>query len=146
MTGSDGALLVTTELAIPWRELAFRATPGGGPGGQHVNRSATRIELWWNVRESTALSDEQRALLEARLARRLDRQGRLRLVSDARRSQSRNREAAVERLVKVLAAALHVAPPRKRTRPTRSSVERRLGEKKRRSDTKRARQHRADDE
>lgn len=146
MADQDGMLHVTPALAIPWRELSFRATPGGGPGGQHVNRSATRVELWWNLRESPALSEDQRALLTSRLGKRLDRLGRLRLVSTAERSQARNRNAAVKRFVKLLAAALHVSPPRRKTRPTRAAVERRLVEKKRRSGTKQSRRHRADDE
>ena len=72
----------------------------------------------------------------ARLARRLDRTGRIRLVSDERRSQRQNREAAVERFIKVIASALHVARPRKATKPSRSAVERRLQTKKKRATTK----------
>src|SRR4029079_8965075 len=123
-------------LSIPWRELAFHATSAGGAGGQHVNRTATRIELRWNVAESPSLSEAQRTLLLAKLARRLDRTGRIRVVSDERRSQRQNREAAVERFIKVIASGLHVARPRKKTKPTRSSVERRLETKKRRAGTK----------
>jgi ribosome-associated protein len=140
MTGSDGSVEITPALSIPWRELAFHATSAGGAGGQHVNRTATRIELRWNVAESPSLTDAQRALLLARLAKRLDRTGRIRLVSDERRSQRQNREAAVERFIKVVASALHVARPRKKTRPTRSSVERRLDTKKKRASTKATRQ------
>ena len=101
-----------------------------------MNRTATRIELRWNVAESPSLSEAQRALLLAKLARRLDRTGRIRVVSDERRSQRQNREAAVERFIKVIASWLHVARPRKKTKPTRSSVERRLETKKRRAGTK----------
>ena len=136
MTGNDGSIEITPALSIPWRELAFHATSAGGAGGQHVNRTATRIELRWNVVESPSLSEAQRALLLAKLARRLDRNGRIRVVSDERRSQRQNREAAVERFIKVIASGLHVARPRKKTKPTRSSVERRLETKKRRAGTK----------
>lgn len=139
MTGTDGSIEITPALRIPWRELAFRASSAGGAGGQHVNRTATRIELRWNVLESPSLTDAQRALLLARLHRRLDRAGRIRLVSDARRSQRQNRDAAVERFTALLASALFVARPRKATRPTRSSVERRLETKKRRAGTKQTR-------
>ena len=136
MTGSDRSLEITPGLSIPWRELSFHASSAGGAGGQHVNRTATRIELRWNVAESPSLSDAQRAHLLARLARRVDRTGRIRVVSDERRSQRQNRDAAVERFINVIAAALHVAKPRKATKPTRSSVERRLDAKKRRAGTK----------
>jgi ribosome-associated protein len=136
MPGDDGRLRITASLAIPRSELTFRASRSSGPGGQHVNRSATRVELWWNVAESRSLSDPQRGLLLHRLRRRLDRSGRLRLVSDEQRSQTRNRVAAAERLVKLLAAALHVAPPRKATRRTVGSVEQRLEAKRRRAAAK----------
>jgi ribosome-associated protein len=139
MTGSDGTIQITPALVIPWRELAFHATAAGGAGGQHVNRTATRVELRWNVAESPSLTDAQRALLLTRLKKRLDKSGRVRVVSDARRSQRLNKDAAVERFVKLVAAALHVARPRKATRPTRSSVERRLESKKRRAGTKASR-------
>ncbi len=139
MTGTDDNIEITPALRIPRRELAFHASSAGGAGGQHVNRTATRIELRWNVLESPSLTEAQRALLMARLHRRLDRAGRIRLVSDTRRSQRQNRDAAVERFTALLAAALHVARPRKATRPTRSSVERRLETKKRRARTKQVR-------
>ena len=139
MTGSDGSIEITPALTIPWRELAFHATAAGGAGGQHVNRTASRVELRWNVAESPSLTDAQRALLLARLRKRLDKTGRVRVVSDERRSQRLNKDAAVERFVKLVAAALHVARPRKATRPTRSSVERRLESKKRRAGTKASR-------
>src|SRR5262245_49191924 len=139
MTSSDGTIEITPALTIPWRELAFHATSAGGAGGQHVNRTASRVELRWNVVESPSLSDAQRTLLLSRLKKRLDRTGRIRVVSDERRSQRLNKDAAVERFVKLVASALHVARPRKATRPTRSSVERRLDTKKRRAGIKTSR-------
>lgn len=139
MIGEDGLLEITPTVRLPLKELTFRATPAGGPGGQHANRSSTRVELWWTPAESASLSEAERALVLARLARRLDTGGRLRIVSAERRSQSRNREAAMERLVALVAAALHVTPPRRRTRPTRASVEARLQGKRRRAARKRDR-------
>ena len=139
MTSSDGTIEITPALVIPWRELAFHATSAGGAGGQHVNRTASRVELRWNVAESPSLSDAQRALLLTRLKKRLDKGGRIRIVSDDRRSQRLNKDAAVERFIKLVAAALHVARPRRPTKPTRSSVERRLESKKRRAGTKASR-------
>jgi ribosome-associated protein len=139
MIEADGTLQVTPRLRIPWRELAFHASRAGGPGGQHVNKTSTRIELRWNLVESPSLSENQRQLLLERLSSRLDRRGRIRVVSDERRSQRQNRDVAVDRLVRLLAAALHVARPRKATKPTRASVEQRLGTKKHRSETKQGR-------
>jgi ribosome-associated protein len=146
MTGSDGTIRITPALTIPWRELSFHASTAGGAGGQHVNRTASRIELRWNVVESPSLSDAQRAHLLGRLRKRLDKTGRIRVISDERRSQRLNKDAAVERFVKLVASALHVARPRKATRPTRSSVERRLESKKRRAGTKASRKAVAPDE
>lgn len=136
---------VAPGVRIPGAELLMRAVTGGGPGGQHVNRSATRIELKWNVRTSRALSDEQRARVATRLASRLDNEGFLRIVAGEYRSQLQNRRAATERLVQILARALVVQRPRKATRPTRGSVEKRLTDKRRRADTKQQRRRDTDD-
>ena len=133
---------VVPGVCIPASELEITAISGSGPGGQHVNRSATRIALQWNVRHTRALRDEQRALVVARLASRVD--GELRIVAGEYRSQQQNRRAAIERLVQLVSRALIVQKPRKATRPTRGSVERRLTEKRQRGETKRRR--RPDDE
>lgn len=130
------AVPINPELTIPLAELEFRATPAGGPGGQHVNRSSTRIELWWDVAGSPSLTDEQRALLFERLHNRLDGSGRLRIVSAVHRSQARNRDEAVRRFRDVVARGLVVPRRRKPTRPSRASVERRLAEKRKRAEKK----------
>jgi ribosome-associated protein len=135
----DGSLEITPSLLLPLTELEYRATRSGGPGGQHVNTSSTRIELWWDARASTALSEEQRARLLERLATRLDGEGRLRVVASESRSQLRNREAATERLRELIAAALVVRKPRKRTKPGRAAKAARLDAKRRRSALKRER-------
>lgn len=132
-------LRINGRLAIPRAELRYLASRSGGPGGQHVNTSSTRIELWWDVSASVALSRAQREQLLARLAPRLDGAGRLRIVSDAHRSQLRNREAVTERLREVVAAALVVPKVRRPTRPSRAAKQRRLDEKKRRGAVKRDR-------
>jgi ribosome-associated protein len=121
---------------IPLHELTFRATRAGGPGGQHVNTSSTRVELWWNALGSPSLTDAERALLVTAIGHRLDGEGWIRLVSARTRSQLRNREAVIERLQRLVADAL--VPPKRRhkTKPPRSAAERRLKEKKQRSATK----------
>jgi ribosome-associated protein len=130
---------------VPETELEIRATRAGGPGGQHVNKVSTRIEVVWDVATSPSLADEQRSRLLARLASRLDRRGRLRVVSDASRSQRRNLETAVERLRETVRRALHVPKPRKPTRPSKAAVERRLETKKRRATKKKERRGPPDD-
>ena len=135
----DGHLEITPALSIPLGELEYRATRSGGPGGQHVNTSSTRIELWWDVRSSAAPTEEQRARLLTRLSHRLDGEGRLRVVASASRSQLRNREAATERLRELLAAGLQVRKPRKATKPSRAAKAARLEAKRRRSALKRDR-------
>ena len=136
---SASHVVVNDDLAIPRDELTYRATRSGGPGGQHVNTSSTRVELRWSVRDSSSLSDEQRARLEHRLASRLDSDGRIRLVSSGSRSQLQNREEVTERLRTILARALEVPKPRKRTRMPRAAKERRLTDKKRRGEIKKMR-------
>lgn len=138
-------LVVTPELSIPLAEIVIRATPSSGPGGQHVNRSATRIEAVWNVTTSPALTDAQRSRLRLRLASRLDSDGGLHVVASDRRSQLQNRGAALERLAGIVGRALAVPRTRRATRPTRASKERRLDSKKRRGDTKRERRRPTDD-
>ena len=140
-TGID----VAPGVRIPEVELLVRAITGSGPGGQHVNRSATRIELRWNVRTTRALSEVQRARVMAKLASRLDSDGMMRIVAGEFRSQQQNRRAAFARLTAVVGRALVVPPSRKATRPTRASVERRLDDKRRRADTKQDRRGGLDD-
>ena len=139
-------LVLTDQLTVPLAELDFRATRAGGPGGQHVNRSSTRIELWWNVAGSPSLSDEQRDLITARLASRLSGDGWIRIVAANRRSQLQNREEAVARFITTIQNALHVHRPRKRTRVPHAAKEARLEDKRRRSGIKSSRRPvRADD-
>jgi len=132
-------LEITAELSIPLSELEYRASRSGGPGGQHVNTSSTRVEVWWDVAGSAAPTADQRARLLQKLAARLDSNGRLRLVSSGTRSQLRNREEATERLRNVIAAALVVPKRRKPTKPSRAAKAARLEAKRRRATTKRER-------
>lgn len=135
----DNALEITPDLRLPLSELEYRASRSGGPGGQHVNTSSTRIEVSWDVAGSPSLTPEQRAQLLERLGTRLDSSGRLRLVSSGTRSQLRNREDVTERLQSVVAAALAVRKKRKATKPSRAAKAARLEAKRRRAMTKRRR-------
>lgn len=136
---AGSALVVDPHLSIPRHELSFRATRAGGPGGQHVNTSSTRVELLWNVENARSLSDEQRARLRERLGTRLDGAGNVRVVASAFRSQTRNREDAEERLAALVRRALMVPKTRKKTRPSRAAKEKRLQSKQKRSEKKRDR-------
>lgn len=148
MTGSSpppeagNGLAINDALTIPRSELRARASRSGGPGGQHVNTSSSRIEVEWNVRTSAVLDEAQRSRLLDKLATRIDGEGDLRVVASDSRSQTQNRRRAEERLASLVRAALVMPKPRRKTRPTRASKEARLGEKKRRADTKRHRRWR----
>jgi ribosome-associated protein len=130
---------VNDALTIPQRELEYRATRSGGPGGQHVNTSSTRVELTWDVAASPSLSDEQRGRILEKLKNRIDDAGVLRLTSSTSRSQLQNREDVTARLARLVADALKVQKPRKRTKPSKRAKEKRLKTKKQRSETKRRR-------
>ena len=132
-------LHVSPELRLPLSELEFRATRSGGPGGQHVNTSSTRVEVSWDLAGSPSLTPEQRERLLRRLATRLDSGGQLRLVSSASRSQLRNKEDVTERLRRIIAEGLVVPKARKRTKPSRAAKAARLEDKRRRGATKRDR-------
>ena len=135
----DGYLSIIPGFQLPLSELEYRASRSGGPGGQHVNTSSTRVEVWWDVAGSAAPTADQRERLLRKLATRLDSNGRLRLVSSGTRSQLRNREEVTERLRDVVAAALMVPKKRKPTRPSRAAKAARLEAKRRRATTKRER-------
>jgi ribosome-associated protein len=132
-------LRITDDLFIPRAELSYRASRSGGPGGQHVNTSSTRVELVWNATESPSLTDAQRALIQEKLANRINAEGELQVVTGEHRSQFKNKEAVTERFAELLREALHVAKPRRKTKPSRASREQRLQAKKRRSETKKMR-------
>lgn len=129
--------------SIPEDELVFVATRGGGPGGQHVNKVATRIELRFDVAGSPSLDDGQKLRLHEKLGGRISGEGVLRIVASSERSQRANREAALERFVGMLQRAFEEEAPRVPTRVPRAQKRRRLDEKKRRAETKRLRRGRA---
>jgi ribosome-associated protein len=132
-------------LSIPSDELSFTFSTSSGPGGQHANRSATRADVAWNIETSRVLGGRQRALIKQRLRNRIDSSGNLRLSSDRYRSQTRNRRDVLERLGTMVSEALRPRKARVPTAPTGSSVRRRLSEKKRRGEIKRARRTTTDE-
>ena len=136
---SDNALLIGPDLRIPLSELQYRTSRSGGPGGQHVNTSSTRVEVTWNVADSPSLSPEQRTRLLQQLATRLDTEGQVRLVSSGTRSQLRNKDDVTDRLRSTIAAALVVPKKRKPTKPSRAAKAARLEAKRKRAATKRQR-------
>jgi ribosome-associated protein len=120
-------------LSVPISEIEIRASRSSGPGGQHANVTASRIEATFDVHGSSVLSEAQKARISAKLGPRVT------AVAQDARSQARNRELALQRLAQRLRDALHVPRPRTKTRPTLASNRRRLDDKRRRSDTKQGR-------
>jgi ribosome-associated protein len=135
MARMDGdAIRVNGSLTLPRGEVELRFSRSSGPGGQHAQRNETRVEAVFDVEASETLSDAQKARITERIG------PVVRAIAQDERSQSRNRELALERLAEQLREALRVRRPRRATKPTRASKERRLDEKRRRGDTKRLRQ------
>jgi ribosome-associated protein len=135
----DEGIRVAENTVIPLDEIELRASRSSGPGGQHANVTASRVEAVFEVEASDALSDEQRELLRRRLGERVTA-----IAQDAR-SQARNRELALERLREKLTAGLRRPKPRRPTRPSRAARERRLEQKRRASQRKRQRRRPLDD-
>jgi ribosome-associated protein len=129
----DDPIQIGRHTAIPLREVVVRASRSSGPGGQHANVTDSRIEAIFDVAASTALTDEQKRRVIARLGPRV-----VAVAQDAR-SQTRNRELALERLARRLSSALAVQRPRTPTSPSRAARQRRLASKRRQSERKRER-------
>jgi len=133
-TDVEGDLEVRPGLVLPASELRWRYTSSGGPGGQHANRSQSKAIVRFDIERSTALNARQRERLMAKLGPEIE------VGSEDNRSQWQNRRVARERLAERLASALVVPRSRKKTRPSRGAVQRRLNAKSRRSEVKRGRQ------
>jgi ribosome-associated protein len=127
------SIRVTRSVSIPRSEIELRFSRSSGPGGQHAQKSDTRVEAVFEVESSSALSETQKRRVVSRAG------PVLRAVAQDQRSQWRNRELATERLVDQLREALRVPRPRRATKPTKASVQKRLEGKRRRSDVKRLR-------
>ncbi len=126
-------------ITVPDNELDIKASRASGAGGQHVNKTSSRIEITWNIQESRAISDEQRKTLLERLAKRIASDGTVRVVASESRSQKQNRESAEQRLGELIRKALAPRKKRKPTRRPRAANEARLASKKLRSLKKRER-------
>ncbi len=139
MTAARNLLAVNESLSIPRSELDVRVSRSSGAGGQHVNKTSSRVEIFWNIVGSHAVSEEQRGRLREKLASRLTTEGSIRVVASDMRSQSRNRELAEERLADLVRRALVIPRKRRATKPKRAAKEARLDSKKRHSTKKRDR-------
>lgn len=135
----DDLIHINNQVAIPRVELDFRYSRSSGPGGQHAQKTSTRVELLFDVAHSHSLDPEQQARVRKRLASYIDAEGVLHLVSQSERSQYRNREEVVERFQALMSQALKRRKRRKPTKPTAASQERRLKRKRRRGEKKKRR-------
>jgi len=130
---------ITANISIREDELIFKASRSAGPGGQNVNKVNTRMTLLFNVANCESFTDAQKQRIRTRLSTRVDKNGRIRIVSQKFRTQKANRRAAVERLQQLLTDALKTRPVRKKTRIPYAVKQRRLEEKRKRSRLKRQR-------
>jgi ribosome-associated protein len=130
---------ITERLSIPEQEFTFTASRSSGPGGQHVNKVSSRVTLQFDVAASPSLSEAQKQRIMSRLATRTTKDGVLRVVAQAHRSQAANRRTAVERFATLLREALAETPPRRQTKIPPAVRQRRLTEKRRRGQLKQQR-------
>lgn len=126
-------------LKILLTELEHKTSRSSGPGGQHVNKTESRVEIHWNLRESKAVSDYERILLLSRLSNKLTTEGKLIVSSEMHRSQLKNKEDARQKLVLLITTSLQKRKKRIATHPTKSSIEKRISVKKKRAQIKRNR-------
>jgi ribosome-associated protein len=136
-------IVVTPRLTIPAGELGIAFARSGGPGGQNVNKVASKVDLRWNPTTSSALTEDDRAWLLSRLASRLTNDGELIVTSTLTRDQIKNRDDAMSKMALIVRAALDRPKNRRATRPTKASKRRRVEGKRHRAEIKRNR--RADD-
>ena len=138
-------IVIDQRLSIPDDEVRFEMSRSGGPGGQHVNTSSTRVTLVFDLGASRALEDAAKAVIARKLATRISGEGLLRVTVQKHRSQKMNREEAVERFAGLVRDALTEQKPRRKTKPTAGSRARRVDEKKKRGGIKKQRTGQYDD-
>jgi ribosome-associated protein len=132
----DNTIAITEDLQVPLSEIEFRFSPSRGPGGQHANRSHTRVTLLFSVANSPSLDEPVREKLQLALASRLDSQGVLQVTSQDTRSQKQNRELAIARFISLLFDALQEQPERVTAKPTKQMRKRWMEERKKHSQRK----------
>ncbi|WP_241667306.1 alternative ribosome rescue aminoacyl-tRNA hydrolase ArfB [Pseudodesulfovibrio senegalensis] len=130
---------INERVSIPKKELRFSFSRSPGPGGQHVNTTATRVTVFFDVEKTRSLTELQKMVVKGKLRRRMDKKGVLRISVHDFRSQNRNRQLAVDRFVEIMREALQKVSKRKPTIPTKGSLYRDKRVKKRRSQVKRMR-------
>jgi ribosome-associated protein len=136
---ADGSIRINDQLEVPRGEIGFRYSRSSGPGGQNVNKVATKVTILFSVIDSTVLSEAQRARIMDRLGSRISKDGTLHVTSERHRTRSANQREAVRRFAELLAAALIPPKARRRTRVPTREKRRRLESKRRRSEKKRLR-------
>lgn len=139
------SLRITARVAIPLAEISFIAARSGGPGGQHVNTTSTKVTLLFDLDASPSLAEDDKARIREALTGRIGKDGVLRVVSQSTRSQFANREIALERFAAMLRVALTPVAPRKKTRVSLAAKQRRVDDKKRQGARKRERRVHDDD-
>lgn len=132
-------LPINAKATIPGRELNVSSTRASGPGGQHVNKSNTKIVLEWDIETSEVLTATTRARLKKHLGGRINSEGIMKVTSESSRSQKANIEAAREKLASLVRGALQVKKRRVKTKPSRAAKRRRINDKRKRSDKKKTR-------
>ena len=143
---AENSVPINEQVQIPLAELQFRFATSSGPGGQHVNKSETKVILLFDIAQSPSLPEAVRRRLLHKLANRLDKEGVLQIQAQESRSQHQNREMAVRRLQQLLAMALKPEKKRYKTKPSRAAIEKRLLGKQQRSRRKQERRERWDRE
>lgn len=127
-----------------YQEVNFKTSRSGGAGGQHVNKVSSKVELIFDVESSSQFTDEQKSIIQNKLANRIDNEGLLHLQCDETRSQLKNKEIVFERLLNLISTALKPIKKRKPSKPSRSSIKKRLDSKKKLSDKKDSRRFKTD--
>jgi len=137
-------IIINNHVTIPASELSYAASRSSGPGGQHANKTDSRIQVRWNIPASQAMSDYLKKRLLKVLGSRLTDDGDLLLASDSHRSQHRNRDEVNQRLAALVREALVPPKPRRKTKPSKASRQKRLDDKRRRADLKNQRRKKYD--
>ncbi|QEK50589.1 aminoacyl-tRNA hydrolase [Pedobacter aquae] len=123
-------MLKKPDFQILIQELAFKTSRSGGKGGQHVNKVSSKVELIWDINQTAACDEDQKQRIIKKLGNRIDKEGLLHLVADDDRSQYKNKELSIKRLLKLIKESLIEEKPRKPTKPSKAAIHKRLESKK----------------